>query len=109
MRVDINIIIQSNKDCIPSNVTLGYEGEKNVDRIVLDIDENIPKMKWYLYFNGALYPFTANILTIDERLTKTKGIYAGYILGSDAKPGCNIQSGHLFFNSNKIIMKVRER
>lgn len=107
--MDINISVENNKDCKPSDIILGYVGEKNIDRIILNIGKGIPRMNWYLYFDGNVYPFSSNTIMIDERLTNKEGSYIAYILGSDAKPGENINGGKLFFNSNKIIMRVRGR
>ena len=108
--MDIRITVNENKSCNPSDLILGNENEKNIDKIVLDIDTKLPYLNWYLLYDSVVYAFNnKKELMIDDRLTNTPGTHTAYIIGSNAKPGKAINSGTMFFGSNKIIMRVRER
>ena len=107
--MDIRIKVHDNRRCTPERIKIGFVGEKNIDKIALNISKNIDEMNWYLLFENKLYRFNNNILVINEELTRKSGTFYAYILGSDAKPGESITSGSKFFNSEKIIMKVSER
>lgn len=107
--MDIKIKIHDNRRCTPEKIKIGFVGEKNIDKLVLNVSKNIDEMDWYLLFENKLYRFNNKTLIVNEELTRKSGIFYAYILGSDAKPGESITSGSKFFNSEKIIMKVSER
>ena len=108
--MDIKIKVFENKTCNLSDLILGNESEKGVDKIVLDIDSRIPQLNWYLVFDTSIYAFNnKNEIIVTDDFTSQPGAHSAYIVGSNAKAGKPINSGDKFFNSNKIIMRVRER
>ena len=102
------IHVNGDKSCSPNDIVIGYVGEKNVDSIIIQLDESLPEMKYFLLVGNKIYPFIDNELKINEILTSEKGVLKVSIVGSNAKSNQPITSGSLFFHSDNIILRVRE-
>ena len=107
--MNLPIYLREDRSCAPKQLLIGYRNEKNIDKIILNVDPNLPPLKWYLNFNDLLFPFVNGELAVTEELTEQAGNIRAYILGSNAKENSPITDGSIFFCSDVIFMKVGDR